>query len=233
MTQGTHVTGHQTIYTKELVLGRESDEYYDFDHSSLITEVARITFTARKTADGGGDGIGTVVIQLTSSDSPFQFVYDDENYKARIYFYDTDTAGLRAASNETDLIYDIEMLQADGSIYTIERGSLRIEYDVTHDDSTAAYLSWQKLADLETEIAAYASCVDRTFTSAAATAGATTIYVVTYSIFTVGDSIRIVLDDGTYDERTVATIDTDNSYLTFTGGLTSAVSANNVVMRVV
>lgn len=233
MTQGTHVSGHQTIYTKEIVLGREADEYYDFDHSSLITEIARIIFTARKVYGGGGDGIGDVVMQLSTSTNGLQWKYDEENYKARIYFWDTDTVGLRAANNETDLVYDIEMLHADGSKYTVERGSLRIEYDVTHDDSTATYLSWQTLADLETEIDGYAAGFDRTFMSADATTGATTIYVTTHSIFNVGDDIRIILDDGTYDQRTVATIDTDDSYLTFSGGLTSAASENNVVMRVI
>jgi len=235
MTQGTHVSGAQTRYGGEITLGRGSDEYYEFEHSSLISEISRITFTARKRSSGGEDGLGTVVVQLTTSDHPTQWIYDDENYKARVSFLDTDTRGFRAANNDIDLVYDIEMLHSDGSYYTIERGALRIEYDVTHDDDTAAYLSWSTMGDLEDEIDGYAAAVDRTFLYANASASATTIYVLNAGIFSVGDDIRIILYDGSYDQRTIATITDGTAYdtITFSGGLTTTAVKDNVVMKVI
>jgi len=235
MTQATHISGAQTQYNKEIVLGRGNDMYYDFEHGSLMSEISRITFTARQRASGSEDGLGTVVMQLTSSDQPTQFTYDEEDKKSRVSFLDTDTDGLRAANNDIDLVYDIEILHSDGSIYTAERGSLRVEYDVTHDDSTAAYLSWTTMGDLEDEIDGYAAAFDRTFLYSAASAGATTIYVLNSSVLDVGDDIRIILNDGTYDQRTIATITEGTAYdtITFSGGLTTAAAANSVVMKVI
>lgn len=60
--------------------------------------------------------------------------------------------------------------------------------------------------------------------------GAVELGVADTSIFTAGDAILVLLDDGTTDERTVDSIDEGAGTITITSGLTSAAASGNGVV---
>ena len=217
-----------------ITLVREDDNYYTFEHGSLAAEISEIKFTAR-IKDTSEPGTGTAAIEITNDDQPTQWT-TSTNYEATLYILTADTDGFRKASvNQLDLAYDIQIIHNDGKKYTVEKGTLTIEPDITHDDSTAAYPSRDTLSDLETEIANYAAGFDRTFLSGAAVASDTDIDVTSAAIFSAGDDIRVLLDDGTYTQVTIDVISTNNVNFATSdpGGIDSAAAAGNVVLKVV
>lgn len=233
-TQTTHEgSGWKTKFDQTITIPRGSDQTISFKHGSLSSEISRIVFTARKTSSTE-DGLGTVVIQIASDTHSAQWT-TTTNYEADLSFLDTDTQLLRAADSETNLIYDLELYLNDTTYYMVERGAGVIEYDVSHDDSTTPYPNWDTLEDYGELLDQYVAGFDRTFLSADASGSDTDIDVDDASIFSASDDIRVILDDGTYTEVTIDTISTNNIDFSTSdpGGLDSAASENNVVLKVV
>ena len=232
MTQLKHEGSEwSTKLGQEITIVRGDDNYYTFTHGSLASEIDYIKLTARiKSSTEPGTGTAAIEIDSDAHSSQWDVATD---YEGVVTFLDGDTNGFRKANSELDLDYDIQVVLNDADVYTVEKGTLRVEPDVTHDDSTAAYLTRNTRSDYDNELDAILAGMNSTVITTAGAASDTDLDVADTSQFTVGDEIGIVLDSGyqevTLDSKTATNIDFSTSD---PGGLTGAASVDNIVFWV-
>ena len=213
----------------DLTMPRGESREYTFSHvlgaESAVKE-ARFMVRTDDTAE-------TVIISYAWDTHPTQFDFsvDDE---CTVYFLAADTVGETLDTYK----FALELVDQNDLVYTPWRGKFTISDDIVNDDETAAHLSYTVRSALTAEITIYesqvidmASAADFSWLTAAASLGTDTLVVANGAIYAATDSIRIMLDDGTYDDDTIASV-TDET-ITLDGTLTSDAAAYNMVRLLV
>lgn len=219
--------GYGTWTTQDLDLNmpRGDTREYTFAHElGLEAAVKEARFMVRTK-----DDLETAVVSLAWDTHPTQFDFSVSG-QCTITFAAADTVGI----DLDEYKYALELVDQNDLVYTPWRGSFTITDDVVNDGETAAHLSWSTREDLDAEIDIYeaqvldmASAGDFSWLTAAASGGTDTLVVANGAIFTAADNIRIMLDDGTYDDDAVDSVVTNT--ITLTGTLTSAAAAYKMV----
>jgi len=205
---------------------REEDRHLDVPHvlgpASAIKEIHfRIV-----------DSDDVVKVALSLEEQPSQFILTENNI--RIWIKSADTGAL---AYKQSYKFGVEIIDQNDLHYTPLTGAWLLTDDVVNDGGTAPYLTWATREDLQTEIDAQTLALNGAMTTfnltalaAAASATDTSITVKNDSFISVSDTIRIMLNDETYDERTVDTV--SNNIITFTGGLSDDAAIDNIVRKV-
>lgn len=169
------------------------------------------------------DDAATIVISLTLAVHPSQwnFTTDDQGV---ILISAVDTASITLGSYR----YAIQLTDLSDRVYTPQFGILTLENDVVNNSGTSPYPSWDTLEDLEDDIEQMATCGNLSWLTVAATGGSqATLDVQNGAIFTATDNIRLVLDNGSYEDDVVDSV-SDNE-ITLTGTIAGEASIGNVV----
>lgn len=167
---------------------------------------------------------GTVLVSLTLADhaSQWDFTTDDEG---TITFQADDTASVDEGSHT----YGVELTDQSDRVYTPIKGTLTLADDVVDNTGSSPYPDWDTLDDLETDISQMATCGNLSWLTTAIAGGEGTIYVENGAIFTAADDIRVVLDDGTYEDDTIAAGGVSGNTLTLSATIAGAAAVGNVV----
>jgi hypothetical protein len=180
--------------------------------------------TAQLEAETNDDN-ATIVISLTKADHPSQWDFSTDN-KGIILLEADDTATLALGAYR----YAVQLTDQSDRVYTAQYGLISLENDVVNNDGTSPYPSWDTLEDLQNDIEQIATCGDLSWLTVAATGGATaTLTVQNGDVFTAGDDIRVVLDDGTYEDDAIAGGGVSGNVLTLTGTIAGEAAIGNVV----
>lgn len=169
---------------------------------------------------------GTVSISLSKESNSAQWTLTTD-YEGTLTIRPTDSEELATG----DYTYAIELRDASTPVivYTPVKGTLTIFDDVVNDYDGSGELSWDSRASLVALYTSLASCHEFSYLTADAITGASSITVADGDIFTNGDTVRIGLDAGTYDETTVTVI---GDTLTLGDVLTGDASKFNAVRKV-
>jgi len=213
---------------KDKSLPRGDDRHFPFDHvlgpSSAIKEAY---FEIVESPDTNSE---TVLVALSLDEHADQWDFTTDNRGIILITYD-DTKGLTVGSYS----FAVELIDQTDQHYTPVRGSFEITADIINDSETAPYLSWTTRADLTTDIAALEvemiqmqTCGNFSELTVAATGGSqATLDVANGAIFTAADNIRLVLDDGTYEDDVVDSVSSNE--LTLTGTIAGEAAIGNKV----
>jgi len=169
------------------------------------------------------DDTATIVISLTKAAHPTQwdFTTDDQG---TILINALDTASITLGAYR----YGIQLTDNSDRVYTAQWGIFTLQNDVVNNSGTSPYPSWDTLQDLEDDIEQMATCGDVSWLTVAATGGSqATLDVQNGAIFTATDNIRLVLDNGSYEDDVVDSV-SDNE-ITLTGTIAGEASIGNVV----
>lgn len=205
---------------------REDDRHIDIPHvlgpASAIKEIY-----FRVVDDEGND-----VMSLTWEDDPTQFETDTDNL-IRIWLKSADSSGLIIAQGYK---WGCQIIDQADLVYTPAVGTIIFSDDVVSDGATAPHLTWTTRQDLSdanavllAQIVGIASCNDVTALSADATSGATSLTVLNGAILSTSDVVRIMLNDLSYDERTLTSV--VGNVIGFTGGISDDADTNNIVRK--
>jgi hypothetical protein len=146
----------------------------------------------------------TIALALDTHPTQWDFTTDDEG---TISIASADTVGVTLGEYN----YAIELIDQNDLVYTVQRGGFTLSDDIVANTGTAPYLSWSTRDDLDDDVEALeddivqmASCGDFSFLTVAIAGGEGTITVANGAIFTGTPNIRVMLDNGTYEDDSVA-----------------------------
>ena len=167
------------------------------------------------------DTTATIVVSLTLADDPTQWDFTTSN-EGTITIAAIDTASIAFGSYR----YAIQLTDQTDLVYTCKYGLITLANDVVNNSGTSPYPSWTTLDDLELQIEQMATCGNLSWLTVAATGGAmATLDVQNGAIFTAADDIRLVLDDGTYEDDVVDSVLANEITLTGTIAGEAAIGA--------
>jgi len=169
------------------------------------------------------DSTATIVVSLTLADDASQWDLTTSNVGI-ITLSALDTASLEFDTYR----YAVQFTDQNDLVYTVLYGLITLENDVVNNSGTSPYPSWTTLTDLQTDISQMATCGNLSWLTVAATGGAqATLDVQNGAIFTAADNIRLVLDDGTYEDDVIDSISSNE--LTLTGTIAGEAAIGAVV----
>lgn len=205
---------------------REDDRHFDFFHKAGPASAIKEAYFKLTL-----DGVDVLVLTLENEGGQWDLTVD--NF-CRIWIKHADTTGL---SHQATYRVGVEFILQNDLHYTPVLGSFLLQDDIINDGDTAPYLTWQTRSTFQDLVDAYAdelmgirTCNRLTVLAADALASDTSITVENGTICPAGSVVRIMLNDDTYDERTINT--QVGNVLTFTGGLSDDADSNKVVRRV-
>lgn len=226
MTQITYDT-RQTD-TEALSMPRGDTRKHTFTHvlgAAAAVKEARFMIRTDDTNE-------TVLVSLSKDSNPTQFDFSTSN-ECTITLAASDTTGVALGSHK----YALELVDQSDLVYTPWTGEFTLTDDVVNDDETAPHLSWNTRATLdaqidalETKVSGMITSVNASYLASSASASATQITVNNGAVFSALDTIRVILDSGTYDDNTASTV--SSSVITLGTPLAGAASANNIVRKV-
>ena len=214
----------QITAIKDWWMPRGDTRELPFEHTlgaAAAVKTAQIELKAK--AGDGNYTAGTVVVSLTKADHSTQWDFTTSN-EGIVTFAEGNTATIYANGYD----YAVQLTDQSDRVFTVMRGTITLQADVVDNDSTSPYPSWDTLSDLQTDISQMAACGNLSWLTVAATGGAqATLDVENGAIFTATDNIRLVLDSGSYEDDTIASI-IDNE-LTLSGTIAGEAAIGNVV----
>ena len=167
----------------------------------------------------------TTVMSATLADNSTQWDFTTSG-KGIFTFIASNTSTLDPASYR----YDIQLTDTSDRVYTCLAGVGTLRRDAVDNSTTSPYPAWDTLADIYADLVDLATCGDVSLLTVAATGGATaTLTVANGAIFTAADNVRVVLDDGTYEDDTIAGGGVTGNVLTLTGTIAGEAAIGNVV----
>lgn len=173
------------------------------------------------------DSSDNVVLNLSLENDAARWSFATSNQGILTYM-SVDTRDLDVGT----YTYGIEVAAVDLEPYTAQTGSVFLFDDVADDDGTAPYLGWATRAAIDNDLTQIAASFCLTYTSAAASSGGSSLSVEDPAFFAAGDIARVILDDGTYQDVSVATV--TSTAITFSpAALADDVAKGNVVRKVV
>ena len=144
----------------------------------------------------------TTLLSLTLADHSTQwdFTTDDEG---TVTIAADDTATLTPGEYR----YDVQLTTQTDLVYTPIYGTFKLVREAVDNSGTSPYPSWTTLDDLEEDISDMAACALVTWLTAVVTGGAqSVINVENGGIATGTPGVRLILDNGSYEDDTIASI---------------------------
>ena len=204
------------------------------DHWAFRGDVFDVPFTHNL---GASTAIKTAQIELELVDSPYttilsrtladhsgQWDFTTSN-EGTVTINPGDTATLDPGSYR----YDIQLTDLSDRVFTVKAGTFTLRRDAVDNSETSPYPAWDTLEDINSTITDLLTCANASKLTTAIAGGEGTIYVESNAIFSATDDIRVVLDNGNYEDDTVSST-SGTTGLVLSGTIAGVASVGNVVM---
>lgn len=208
--------GERLAVRKDYWMPRGDTKQIVFDHDLGAAAAVK---TARLQVKNSSD---TVLVSLTKADHASQWDFSTSG-QGIVTLAASDTATITEGTYD----FGIELTDQNDYVYTPVLGTINLSDDVVDNTGSSPYPSWDTLDDLELDIEQMATCGNITWLTTALAGGEGTLDVQNGAIGSATNNIRVVLDDGTYEDDTIDSV-TDNEW-TLSGTISGAASVGNVV----
>lgn len=199
------------------------DRYLPFTHTlGDWTNVAEARLAVK-------DAFGNVVIASSLEENAADWDTDTANEGSVLI---SSTAS--AIPSGQNYRYEVELIDNDGIVTTVQRGTFTVSWgDIVDNDGSAPYLSWSTrddldlvLSQLRSEITQLETCGNFSELTVAVAGGEGSLTVKNGAIFD-GQDIRVSLDNGSFEDDSVASV--SGNVLTLTGTISGVAAIGNKV----